>query len=259
MRLWTFDAAPRPAAATDEALLGVLGSVGAPAFAAQALASLNAALVVGSWSIYRVHPQREPLLHASAAHGRPDLTAACFRAYAAGLHRQDRTVREVRDQALEGGPLMTHWRAEEMPPPHREGIYERHGMRERVSLLRAGADGSLLCVNLYRHERQPRFRDQDFEAVHAAGRWLLGCVERHLALAAAPPPPPVLPEGLTPREQAVCERLLAGLTLDGIAADLGLALPTIKTYRNRAFLRLGIQHRNQLYALALGSARHPRG
>ena len=38
--------------------------------------------------------------------------------------------------------------------------------------------------------------------------------------------------------------------------DLGLSLPTVKTYRNRAFARLGIHFRNELFALALGTQRN---
>jgi DNA-binding CsgD family transcriptional regulator len=43
--------------------------------------------------------------------------------------------------------------------------------------------------------------------------------------------------------------MLKGLTYDGIAADLGLSAATVKTYRDRAFDRLGINHRNQLFGL----------
>ena len=58
---------------------------------------------------------------------------------------------------------------------------------------------------------------------------------------------------LTGRELDVCARLLQGMTQGGIACDLGLSLPTVKTYRNRAFSRLGIHFRNELFALALGT------
>ena len=54
---------------------------------------------------------------------------------------------------------------------------------------------------------------------------------------------------LTVRELDVCARLLQGMTQEGIAADLGLSVPTVKTYRNRAFARLGISFRNELFAL----------
>jgi DNA-binding NarL/FixJ family response regulator len=47
----------------------------------------------------------------------------------------------------------------------------------------------------------------------------------------------------------VLQRLLDGLTYDGIAADLGLSVASVKTYRARAFERLGIHFRSQLFAL----------
>ena len=56
---------------------------------------------------------------------------------------------------------------------------------------------------------------------------------------------------VTPRELDVCVRLLRGMTYDGIASDLGLSVPSVKTYRNRAFDRLGIHFRNELFAIVL--------
>lgn len=67
-------------------------------------------------------------------------------------------------------------------------------------------------------------------------------------LAAAP--------GLTPRELDVCERLLRGWSHDGVAADLGLSLATVKTYRARAFTRLGLHFRSELFA-RFGAAEAP--
>ena len=58
-----------------------------------------------------------------------------------------------------------------------------------------------------------------------------------------------LAPALTEREVNVCARLLTGMTQEGIARDLGLSLPTVKTYRNRAFGRLGIHFKSELFAL----------
>ncbi len=77
--------------------------------------------------------------------------------------------------------------------------------------------------------------------------------------AATPPIPPgrmrerllELGPELTARELDVCVRLLQGMTHDGIAVDLGVSLTTVKTYRNRAFDRLGIHFRNELFARVL--------
>jgi DNA-binding NarL/FixJ family response regulator len=59
---------------------------------------------------------------------------------------------------------------------------------------------------------------------------------------------------LTPRELDVCERLLLGWSHDGVAADLGLSTATVKTYRTRAFGRLGLHFRSELFA-RFGTAR----
>jgi DNA-binding NarL/FixJ family response regulator len=55
--------------------------------------------------------------------------------------------------------------------------------------------------------------------------------------------------GLTVREIEVCARIVMGMTHDGIASDLRLSVPTVKTYRNRAFARMDIHFRNELFAL----------
>lgn len=42
-------------------------------------------------------------------------------------------------------------------------------------------------------------------------------------------------------------RLPLDVTQDGIASDLGIRLPTLKTLSNRAFARLFIHFRNELF------------
>jgi len=58
-------------------------------------------------------------------------------------------------------------------------------------------------------------------------------------------------DSLPRREREVCDRMLRGWTYDGIAIDLGLSANTVKTYRGRAFEKLGIHHRSELFALML--------
>ena len=42
-----------------------------------------------------------------------------------------------------------------------------------------------------------------------------------------------------------------------MAVDLGISAGTVKTYRDRAFDRRGIHHRNELFALALAWSSQP--
>lgn len=53
-------------------------------------------------------------------------------------------------------------------------------------------------------------------------------------------------ERLTPREMEVCARVLYGMCPAGIALDLNIGVETIKTYRNRAYQKIGINTQREL-------------
>lgn len=139
-------------------------------------------------------------------------------------------------------------------------------MVERVSVVEPAEDGGLLAVNFYRHVHQRPFTDAQLDDFGGVAQAVLALTRKHIALAdlgtdalAPAGPGPAghreqlqrLCAALTARELDVCERLLLGRTQEGVAADLGLSVPTVKTYRNRAFARLGIHFRSQLAGLLL--------
>lgn len=107
----------------------------------------------------------------------------------------------------------------------------------------------LWAINLYRHAAQPDFAERDVAWLHAVGSALFACIEKHVQWRGPQDPWGRVCPGMTVRERQVCDRLLKGWTHDGIAADLGVTARTVKTYRDRAFARLGIHHRHQLFAL----------
>jgi DNA-binding CsgD family transcriptional regulator len=203
-------------------------------------------------------------MHLSASCGVPDTTADCFAVYRdAGLYRRDRSFDAVRAQARPGGAVMLRMHADEAPSAdHRQAIYLRHGMVERLSVARLDDDGSLLAVNLYRHagpQRNERFGDDQLANFGALAPTLLAAVARHAEWQEEASVPDARDAGpreslrrrcaaLTARELDVLERLLQGMTYDGIAADLGLSLATVKTYRARAFGRLDIRFKSELFA-----------
>ena len=269
MQIWSVpDSAPRTP--VHDVAGALVGCIARPDFARRALATLNGALPVAWWTVYRVFDDQPPRLVAQASHAVPDIALDCWRIYRCGVYRDDLHFAEACDRAGRDGThaVMTHCLADDFGGAHREQIYRAHSLSERLSLVSAerpadAADdvaghGALLAVNLYRHRAQPRFATAELDRVLAFGSTLLAVVQRHIELGGAPPPPTqrlrqLCPQ-LTQRELAVCERLLRGLTFEGVAADLRISVPTAKTYRNRAFERLGIHHRNELFALALQAA-----
>lgn len=261
MRKWTTTGSAGQAAAHAQVLAELIAQLGQPALRSTLLPALQPLVPAASFSVYRTGRGCKPQLYLSGALGVPDTTRDCWRAYLSGPYREDRTLT---DEALPADRLLLcHITAEEMPPQHRARVYEAHGMAERVSV--AQADGTaIFAVNFYRHRHQPPFSDSQVAEFEALAPSLLALARKHVALTA--PTSPSMPQAdtrsrlqalqptLTPRELDVCERLLAGMTYDGIACDLGLTVPSVKTYRNRAFARLGIHFRNELYALLLDGA-----
>ena len=251
----------------DDSLAAVIDTLGEKDFPAQALRCINATLPVDFWSVYRLYANQPPRMYLSGSLGARDVSSDCFRRYQRGLYREDRTFSGARDLALGGRPAMTLWNEAEIPSPHRDQIYRRHGIQERLSVVSAGDAQGLLAINLYRYDSSGSYRDREIDAAQALAKSVLACVNKHLrmigALGGAAAMTPLAARTLllersptlTPRELDVCERLLRGWTYDGIALDLGLSATSVKTYRARAFDRLGIHFRNELVALALRGSR----
>jgi DNA-binding CsgD family transcriptional regulator len=252
MRKWTCNSSASGTGRHAQLLAGLIHQLGQPRFRSALLETLQPLVPAASFSVYRTGHRSVPQLFLSGSLGVPDTTRDCWQAYLSGPYRSDRTL--IAEAQNEEQPLLCHLTAQEVPAQHRARVYEAHGVAERVSVVQAREDG-LFAVNFYRHQHQLPFSDAqvaDFEALAPA---LLALARKHVALEGGEASPTqrlrALQPALTPRELEVCVRLLRGMTYDGIAADLGLSVPSVKTYRNRAFERLGIHFRNELFALVL--------
>ncbi|MEO8805135.1 MAG: helix-turn-helix transcriptional regulator [Burkholderiaceae bacterium] len=262
-----------------DAAAGLIDCIARPDFGRRTLARLNQSLPLAWWTVYQVFDDQAPRLCAHGSFDAPDIALECWRIYRSGVYRADTHFHAARAEVRAGAAanaVVTHCVADDFGRAHREQIYQAHSLSERLSLVSTNDgdhEGALLAVNLYRHRAQPRFDAADLDTVFALAAPLLAVARRHVELSTpahddagdlltleAPVALPIrqaaqrlqrrCPE-LTERELAVCERLLRGWTFDGIAADLGVSPSTAKTYRNRAFGRLGIQHRNALFNLVL--------
>jgi DNA-binding CsgD family transcriptional regulator len=122
------------------------------------------------------------------------------------------------------------------------------------------------CLSLYRDRRHGSFDGDDMSCIHNIKGDLAAAVERHLSLKQQAPSISVgdlaaalreRPKGhlLSPREVAVCSRLLMGYSNEAIALHLDLSFHSVRTYRRRAYLKLGVTSQNELFALILGRGR----
>lgn len=237
------------------ALAGVIDAIGEANFGSTALAALNRWMPLAWWSAYTLHDDAPPMLHAHCATGGvPDGVGASWQAYRSSLYLRDTSFAPARDSVAVGSSVMLYREASELPADHRQAIYSAHGLRERLSIVAPAAGRGLLAVNFYWHQQQAVPGADAIDAIRGMADPLLACVRRHIALRARDVSGIGLLHALPGRERDVCERLLKGWTQEGIAVDLGLATATVKTYRDRAFRRLGIRLRHELFALVAGPA-----
>lgn len=130
-----------------------------------------------------------------------------------------------------------------MPEAYRRELFERPGLAGKTALLAAGRRRRLV-INFY-HARPPEREDGDL--LRLVARLLL----RHFdGPAAAPYPPPLA--ALSERERAVCLGILGGEKAEAIAGRLGVSPATVVTYRKRAYEKLGIAARGELFAICRG-------
>ena len=250
MRHWT----PDTPSAAGHALAQPVGALGEVGFGAALLAGLRDTLPLSSLSAYRTGSR--PAIFFSASLGVPDTTRDCWRAYLSGPIAGDRTLSS--NGAADDRLRLCHITAREVPAEHRARVYDAHGVAERVSVVQEEPDRSVFALNFYRHQHQRPLSDAQLAEFGRVGGLLMALARKHIALTQPQALPAstsdrlrALQADLTPREIQVCIRLLQGMTQEGIAADMNLGLPTVKTYRNRAFARLGIHFRNELFALML--------
>ena len=238
----------------EVALSGLVGCIGSDAFGVQGLQQINRWLPAAWWAVYRLPDDAAPALHALHALGSvgvTDRTRQNCQVYRDSLYLFDESLQVARDHLSQHRIALLHRHSSEIPMRHRPEIYSRNGLRERLSIVTEQVGAGLLAINRFRHESQPSFSDAEIEQVRSVSPLVLACVERHVALHRQSQPAAGVLERLPPRERAVCERLLKGWAHEGITADLGNSTGTVKTYRNCAFEKLGIHHRNELFALAL--------
>ena len=273
MQAWNLNAASAHASVHASAVDGLMShlieALGEPDFGHRLIDRLNDLVAVDFFSVYQLDAEATPRMFLSSSRSGQDVSNDCFRSYQQRLHAQDHTFDGAKGLLGGGGIAMAYAHQSHFAPAHRAAIYSRHGIQDRLSVVCRAEGGLVLATNFYRFERQPMFGSIDGDAIQSVAKSVAACVTKHISMAecfragaqldihSLMRELAVLYPRLTARELDVCTGLLLGRTYDGIAVDLGLSVATVKTYRLRAFDKLGINFRNQLFAIASGLVAMP--
>lgn len=254
----------RPSPRAGEIAAAVVGCIGSEKFPAAALERIHPLLALGAWTVYQLNTGAPPEFSMGATRGKDDITSACWNQYRAGLYTCDHSFDGVTPGAP-GGLALARLDPVRLAPAHRAAIYDRHGIQERLSVVAFESPSSFLALNFYRFRGQRWFDAEDESDLLSSATVVIAALRRHLELRPSEPKTARMESTqemeisvlrakcprLTERELEVCAGLVQGWSFDGIAVQLNLSAATVKTYRDRAFRRLGINHRNQLYGMCV--------
>jgi DNA-binding CsgD family transcriptional regulator len=162
--------------------------------------------------------------------------------YLDGWFRQDPLFTQVLAQAVgQVAVLRVDLHTGTMNAPYQARFFSDPGLDGKLTILVAGP-GLRLAINLYRRDMQGW--QPDDAVLRVLGRLAL----LHFEQRDTGGHPDAL-MALSERERAVCLGVLGGKKAEVIAHDLGVAPTTVVTYRRRAYEKLGIASRGELFAI----------
>ena len=173
----------------------------------------------------------------------------------------DQNLEQIAKGLLEPKGIF-HYRPDTSTQPEIASVYHQNGILEKVYELRATL-GRIYQLNLYRAVKNGPFTHQEIHQLEQMLPLVMNIViihfhicgsdewqkhnEKHVIsflkekeIAFFTP--------LTPQETAVCDLIIYGQTTDGIAAEMGISVSSVKTYRNRAYRKLKINSKSELFA-----------
>jgi DNA-binding CsgD family transcriptional regulator len=147
-------------------------------------------------------------------------------------------------------------------PGYRHQFFDACEIVERNSLLQRTTSGGWRCMSISRNTATGRCTSGELSRFVSLAQLFLPMMSRHCTHNSAPLPvrmsiPQIeqrfaerYPE-LSRREREVCARAALGVSVEGTALDLGIAVTSVLTYRKRAYARLSVSGPYELACLVM--------
>ncbi len=245
---------PRQDVGSDVAAM--IEALGTGDFSAALLKAVSGVLVVDHCAAFMIGAGTAPpvLLLATSRHDAAFAQRAARR-YADEYWRFDPAMASVRGHGRPATIRLT-WNAIHHTP-FREECYVTAGVIDRLSVLAPAGDGAHILLSVFRLRETGFFHNPEASRFAAAADLFIACVRKHRRLLPPMASGPV--PGLSAREGEVAQGFMAGQTVHGVAAALGLSTSTVETYRKRIYAKLGVRSRIGLARCLTGQASGPHG
>jgi len=132
-----------------------------------------------------------------------------------------------------------------MSEQYLETFFLRSGIVDKIAVIAANS-ADVICMSFYRYEESGRFHRSDAHVRQSFWKAIAAIALLHYSSALQEAGQSPL-DSLSGREKNICEAMLRGLTSDAIAWEMKLSSNTVKTYRRRAYEKLGINSKSALF------------
>lgn len=235
----------------------VISAIGTPAFGTRLLGYLHGLCGAEHCVVYGFGPEAPSALAAGSLGDEPVAVQRASRYLRDELWRRDPSMTEARARAADADPALIRLRIDGLDDIElRDVIYPR--ISERVVVCgRSGLQA--IGFSAVRSVERGNFSDAEVERIRSVATTLLAAMAKHAEVVSLRAEPiamlqslPVIEQRLQasrtlPRREAqVCARLLYGMPAAGVAVDLGIGEESVKTYRKRAYRRLGVGGEREL-------------
>ena len=170
-------------------------------------------------------------------------------AYVDGEFQDDPLFKQL-NEMNENGCLVVH--LEDLKPKmsseYLAKFFGAPGFRTKIAVL-IFQDGLRIALNFYFDDDLTSQSTKSIDALSVSIFQLIGkFLATHFSLL-TPLTFPLPLAALSDRERQVCMKMLEGKKAEIIAAEIGVAASSVVTYRQRAYQKLGISSRGQLFSI----------
>lgn len=255
--------ASAPSVVPTKMTSSLLGGIGSADFSKSILEAVNYLAEFDHCTLFEFHGDAAPSVVGISSWEPSNRLARSTQAYLGRFHHME-PARALMQEKGERVFLRYHTSCEMQDSEFRRNCYESAAILDRLSIVASTCHGSWFVINMFRDSAQGVLPAQQLDAVaeHAlliamSARSHARLLARATPIADAAPSSPLDAPALllSPRERQVCSLIVAGYSQTQIAAELGILLSSVVTFRKRAYQKLGVGDARALRLKCLAEGR----
>lgn len=245
-------------------LLNAIGSVDNTSMAKAVLDLVDSQVAMDHCTLMAFTADHNPRVIAVASQAQDRQIHHCANEYARQFHQHDRIQLHLQSMLpqQETGDILVHRQtlAQIIDAELRRLYNDTLGVVDSMAVTVKTGRRAWITTQLCRHRDQGTLEHGEIKQILQLASLIATSVSRHCQLEAGGEGEfrASVSEGidalcslLTQRERQVILRILDGVTVEQIAGELGLKPTTVITYRSRAYEKLGISSRRELFSTLL--------